>query len=245
MPVLYANSVDPGKTPRAVASGMGLHCLPLFLLWHASYKWVSVAEWLLRLTAGLNAAGSSPAQIINWKFSLSSSSEGRLKGSEMRGLGPAFHMLKRKGTVCSNPIVKTYLYDFDPLKPDFYIVKFGFTGYTLFFLFLRKNIDCGYSLEPPRRVRSNEYPLSMFWAETWKISVFIWNFHFFFFFFFFFFLSWNFLYMWIGITVLVRACVRPWVYAHACVRWKLSIWHIFKGPHLLSKRLLLECHCYK
>ena len=24
-------------------------------------------------------------------------------------------------------------------------------GYTLFFLFLLKNIDCGYSLEPPRR----------------------------------------------------------------------------------------------
>ena len=32
-----------------------------------------------------------------------------------------------------------------------------------------QNIDCGYSLEPPRRGGSNEYPQSMFWAEIWKI----------------------------------------------------------------------------
>ena len=57
-----------------------------------------------------------------------------------------------------------------PLKPHFYIVKLGFTGYTLFFLFLLKNIDCGYSLEPPRWGGSNEYLHSIFWAEIWKIS---------------------------------------------------------------------------
>ena len=39
----------------------------------------------------------------------------------------------------------------------------------IFFLFLLKNIDCGYSLEPPRRGGSNEYPQSMFWAEIRKI----------------------------------------------------------------------------
>ena len=59
-------------------------------------------------------------------------------------------------------ITKTYLYNFDPLKPHFYIVKLGFRGYTLFFLFQLKNIDCGYSLEPPRRGGSDEYPQSMF-----------------------------------------------------------------------------------
>ena len=32
-----------------------------------------------------------------------------------------------------------------------------------------KNIDCGYSLEPPRRGGSNEYPQSMFLAEIRKI----------------------------------------------------------------------------
>ena len=34
--------------------------------------------------------------------------------------------------------------------------------YTLFFLLLRINIDCEYSLEPPRRGGSNEYPQSIF-----------------------------------------------------------------------------------
>ena len=66
--------------------------------------------------------------------------------------------------------LKTYLYNFDPLKPPFYIVKLGLQGYTLFILFLLKNIDCGYSLELPRWGGSNEYPQSMFWIEIWKIS---------------------------------------------------------------------------
>ena len=43
----------------------------------------------------------------------------------------------------------------------------------MFFLILLKNIDCGYSLEPPRRGGSNEYPQSMFWAEIWTISEFL------------------------------------------------------------------------
>ena len=59
-------------------------------------------------------------------------------------------------------IMKRCLYNCDPLKPHFYIVKLGLQGYTLFFLFLLKNIDCGYPLEPPRRGGSNEYPNSMF-----------------------------------------------------------------------------------
>ena len=39
--------------------------------------------------------------------------------------------------------MKTYLYNFDPLKPHFYKVKLGFTGVYIFFFFLLKNIDCG------------------------------------------------------------------------------------------------------
>ena len=31
-------------------------------------------------------------------------------------------------------ITKTYLYNFDPLKPYFYIVKLGFTGVYIIFL---------------------------------------------------------------------------------------------------------------
>ena len=32
----------------------------------------------------------------------------------------------------------------------------------IFFLIFAQNIDCGYTLEPPRRGGSNEYPQSMF-----------------------------------------------------------------------------------
>ena len=46
-------------------------------------------------------------------------------------------------------------------------------GYKLFFLFLLKNIGCGYSLEPPQWGHSYEYTQSMFWAEIWKISEFL------------------------------------------------------------------------
>ena len=35
-------------------------------------------------------------------------------------------------------------------------------------MFLLKNIDCGYSLEPPRRGGSNEYPQSMFMSRNKK-----------------------------------------------------------------------------
>ena len=59
-------------------------------------------------------------------------------------------------------ITKTYLYNFDPLKPHFYIVKLGFTGVYIIFLISAQNIDCGYSLEPPYRGGSNEYLQSMF-----------------------------------------------------------------------------------
>ena len=56
------------------------------------------------------------------------------------------------------------------------MVKQGFTGVYIIFLISAQNIDCGYSLEPPRRGDSNEYPQSMFWAEIWKISeFFIWK----------------------------------------------------------------------
>ena len=51
--------------------------------------------------------------------------------------------------------MKTYLYNFDPLKPHFYIVKLGFTGVYIIFHISAQNIDCGYALEPPRRGGSN------------------------------------------------------------------------------------------
>ena len=69
------------------------------------------------------------------------------------------------------PIPKTRLYNFDPLKPHFYIVKLGFTGVYIIFLISAQNIDCGYSLEPPRRGGSNEYPQSMFLSRNMKKNI--------------------------------------------------------------------------
>ena len=69
---------------------------------------------------------------------------------------------KEDNEVCPFYITKTYLYNFDPHKPHFYIVKLGFTGVYIIFLISDQNTDCGYSLEPPRRGGSNEYPQSMF-----------------------------------------------------------------------------------
>ena len=59
-------------------------------------------------------------------------------------------------------IRKTCLYNEYPRKSHVYIVKLGYAGVYLVFLFLLQNIDCGYSLEPPRRGGSNVYPQSMF-----------------------------------------------------------------------------------
>ena len=36
------------------------------------------------------------------------------------------------------------------------------------FLIFAQYIDCGYTLEPPRRGGSNEYPQSMFWSKNKK-----------------------------------------------------------------------------
>ena len=72
------------------------------------------------------------------------------------------HIIKVTAIHNTNSITKTYLYNFDPLKPHFYIVKLGFTGVYIIFLISAQNIDCGYSLEPPQRGGSNEYQQSMF-----------------------------------------------------------------------------------
>ena len=55
---------------------------------------------------------------------------------------------------------------FNPLKPHFYIVN------KHYFAYYAKNIDCGYSLEPPRWGGSNEYPQSVFSEEIWKVPEF-------------------------------------------------------------------------
>ena len=56
---------------------------------------------------------------------------------------------------------------------NFLVVKMkNFTGKNLiFFLIFAQNIDCGYTLEPPRRGGSNEYPQSIFWSKNKKKKI--------------------------------------------------------------------------
>ena len=60
----------------------------------------------------------------------------------------------------ANTITKTSLYNFDPLKPHFYIVKLGFTGvYIILLISAQKH-----------RLWVLVRTASMFWAKIWKIS---------------------------------------------------------------------------
>ena len=65
-------------------------------------------------------------------------------------------------------ITKTYLYNFDAIKPHFYIVKLGFTGVYIIFLIcfisIQKHRLC-YSFEPPRQGGFSGYAQSIFGAE--------------------------------------------------------------------------------
>ena len=70
-------------------------------------------------------------------------------------------------------ITKTCLYNFDPLKPHFYIVKLRLTWVYIIFLISAQNIDCGYSLEPPRRGGSNGYLQFMFEQKYDKCLMFL------------------------------------------------------------------------
>ena len=54
--------------------------------------------------------------------------------------------------------------------------KFFFQNFKIFkncdiFHISAQNVDCGYSLEPPRRGGSNEYPQSMFLSRNKKNNV--------------------------------------------------------------------------
>ena len=64
--------------------------------------------------------------------------ESSFRGKGMPDLSHMNRLYQRMYSRTSIP--KTCLYNFDPLKPHFYIVKLG-----------HKNIDYGYSLEPPCR----------------------------------------------------------------------------------------------
>ena len=48
IPVINANSVDPDQSPHSGVSDLGLHCLPMSLLWDSMHKWVKVPSKLCK-----------------------------------------------------------------------------------------------------------------------------------------------------------------------------------------------------
>ena len=80
----------------------------------------------------------------------------------------SYSSIELKWNTTSTSIMKTCLYNFDPLKHHIYKFKLGFRGVYIIFLISAQNIDFGFSLEPPRRCGSNKCPQSMFWVEIWK-----------------------------------------------------------------------------
>ena len=157
---------------------MQVYCLPL--------RSTFVCRWLGQLIFSVPLWILRPSRMI----------EKCIWGSLLR---PAWPRLASP----AHNITKTCLYNTEPLKPHFYILKLGLTGvYIIFLISAQKHrlwysleppcrggsneyIDAQkhrlwYSLEPPCRGGSNEYPQSMFWAKFWKISeFFIWKFSFF------------------------------------------------------------------
>ena len=67
-----------------------------------------------------------------------------------------FDCIMKQPTKHCRCITKTCLFKY---TENFTTQKWKFSDKNLIFaIFLLKNIDCGYSLEPPRRGGSNEYP---------------------------------------------------------------------------------------
>ena len=57
-----------------------------------------------------------------------------------------------------------------PMTEIFLVLKiehFQLKKFDIFLIFAQ-NIDCGYTLEPPRQGGSNEYPQFMFWSKNKK-----------------------------------------------------------------------------
>ena len=63
---------------------------------------------------------------------------------------------------------KEFHYENLPMQYTETVENFQLKTFDIFLLIFAQNIDCGYTLEPPRRGGSNEYPQSMFWSKNKK-----------------------------------------------------------------------------
>ena len=87
---------------------------------------------------------------------------------------------------------KTCLYNFDPLKPHFYIVKLGFTGVYVNFLISAQKCRLWVLVRTASLRRFYRVPIIYVLSRNMKISeLFIWKFSVFW--------RWNFPYIWIGV----------------------------------------------
>ena len=108
---------------------------------------------------------------MSWKWNLTISADNKYLDSKLiHAISSGAILIQEKPHMrIQINITKTCLYNFDLLKPHFYIVKLGFTGVYIIFLISAQNIDCGYSLEPPRDVFEQKYEkLSEFLSENFQ-----------------------------------------------------------------------------
>ena len=106
-----AETLQSLPTLQRFTPGPIMFVIYLLCFWHHSERHVTVLRVILNLKKW------------DWQYILS--------GSICRSCScTLFPNIYRK----INCITKTYLYNFDPLKPNFYIVKLGFLGVYIIFL---------------------------------------------------------------------------------------------------------------
>ena len=89
-------------------------------------------------------------------------------------------------------ITKTRLYNFDPLKPHFYIVKLGFTGIYIIFLISAQKHRLWVFVRTALARQFYRVPTIYVLSRSMKnIRIFIWKFSYLWW--------WNFQYIWIGV----------------------------------------------
>ena len=137
-----ANSVDPDETAHYEPSHLDLHCLHRYWFWSAGLKWFNTSFQGLdngsRKIVDNTAVYEKKLQQMSRKRYCTITEHSLLY---FRYISESRFLLYTEEVNLQTFvfITKTCLYNFDSLKPHFYIVKLGFTGgKTLFFIFLLK-----------------------------------------------------------------------------------------------------------
>ena len=154
------------KKEFAVVSDLGFISRTNFML-----GWVKHEKSFITSRPDLGVASSNPssATYLAWRLIMESF---LLSFSSFCNSRRVYLLLAK---ACTQVLVNHYPYNFDPLKPHFYIVKLGFTEvYIHYFPYFCSEHRLWYSLEPPRRVLQSMFFHNLcFWAEIRKISVFL------------------------------------------------------------------------